>query len=61
MKKFTLKNGITVLFEHKPTASVAIELLVKTGSNNEAESLRGVSHVIEHMLFEGTKKRKNSR
>ncbi len=61
MEKFTLKNGITVLFEHKPTASVAVELLVKTGSNNEAKSLRGVSHVIEHMLFEGTKKRKNSR
>ncbi len=61
MEKFTLKNGMTVLFEPKPTASVAVEVLVKTGSNNEAESVRGVSHVVEHMLFEGTKKRKSSK
>lgn len=57
MKKFILKNGLTVLLKQRPTNSVAIEVTVKVGSNDEPLRIKGISHFIEHMLFEGTKKR----
>ena len=57
MKKVVLDNGLTVLFEQKKGNAVVIEIMVKVGSNDENESERGISHFIEHMLFEGTKKR----
>jgi predicted Zn-dependent peptidase len=37
--------------------SVAIGVFVSTGSINENDGDNGVSHLIEHMLFKGTKKR----
>lgn len=57
MKRFVLKNGLTVLLKQRPTSSVAIEVTIKVGSNYEPLRLKGISHFIEHMLFEGTKKR----
>ena len=60
MKKTNLKNGLTLIEEKKDTASVSIVITVKTGSNNETKKILGISHFIEHMLFEGTAKRENS-
>ena len=60
MQKVKLKNGLTVIYEEKNTNSIAVEVLVKVGSNNETVKERGISHFIEHMIFEGTKKRSNS-
>ncbi|MBU4501496.1 MAG: insulinase family protein [Nanoarchaeota archaeon] len=57
MKRFILRNGLTVLLKQKPTNSVAVEITVKVGSNNEPLKLKGISHFIEHMLFEGTETR----
>ncbi len=57
MKRFVLKNGLTVLIKQKPTNAVAVEVTVKVGSNHETSKNRGISHFVEHMLFEGTKKR----
>ena len=57
MKKVVLDNGLTVIFEQKKCNSVVVEVLVKVGSNREEEKERGISHFIENMLFEGTKKR----
>jgi predicted Zn-dependent peptidase len=44
---------------HHPTKdkSVAVCALVKVGSNFEDPNTRGISHFIEHMVFEGTKNR----
>ncbi len=53
----TLSNGLPVLFSKKDSQVVSIYLTVNTGSNFENNSNRGISHFIEHMLFEGTKKR----
>jgi len=61
MKKYKLKNGLTILHEQKKSKSVAISVLVKVGSNHENDKNRGISHFLEHMLFEGTRKRKDSR
>lgn len=61
MKKYMLKNGITLIFEKVSSKSVAIEIMFKVGSNYESLKVAGISHFLEHMLFEGTKKRKTSR
>lgn len=58
MKKTILKNGITLIVEKRKTKSVTIQTVVRVGSNNENERIAGISHFIEHMLFEGTKNRK---
>lgn len=53
-----LKNGlkvVTVPMKDRESAGVAI--WVKTGARQESEKLSGVSHILEHMLFKGTKKR----
>lgn len=60
MQKIKLKNGLTVIYQEKDTNSVAIEILIKVGSNNETATERGISHFLEHMVFEGTKKRPTS-
>ena len=57
MRKIKLSNGMTIVFQPRKSDSVAIHVLVKTGSINENDQNRGVSHFIEHMLFEGTKTR----
>lgn len=57
MQKIVLKNGLTVLFERKPGKAVVIQVLVKAGSNHEQPHERGITHFIEHMIFEGTSKR----
>ena len=59
--KYALKNGATVLFRKNDSKSVAVEVMFKVGSNFETNKLAGISHFLEHMLFEGTKKRKDSR
>ncbi|MBI2541544.1 insulinase family protein [Candidatus Woesearchaeota archaeon] len=61
MNKYMLKNGITLLFEKNNSKSVAVEVMFKFGSNFENKKTLGLAHFLEHMLFEGTKKRKDSR
>jgi len=57
MEKRVLKNGLTVIFEHRPTKSVVISVSALVGSKDEQKSQLGISHFIEHMLFDGTKNR----
>ncbi len=61
MQKHRLKNGITLIFEKNSSKSVAVEVMFKVGSNFESSKMAGISHFLEHMLFEGTKSRKDSR
>ena len=61
MDKYRLRNGITVIFEKNSSKSVAVEVMFRVGSNFESKNIAGISHFLEHMLFEGTKKRKDSR
>ncbi|MDO8740325.1 MAG: pitrilysin family protein [Candidatus Woesearchaeota archaeon] len=57
METFILKNGVKVVFCRRKTESLAIEVGIKVGSDNENAGNNGISHFLEHMLFEGTKKR----
>ncbi len=56
-KEYHLPNGLLVLHQKKDTESVSIQVTVQVGSNNEESSKRGISHFLEHMVFEGTKNR----
>src|SRR3989338_5688265 len=57
MQKLRLPNGLTVIHEPKKGNSVVVELQVNVGSNDESPEERGISHFLEHLLFEGTQKR----
>lgn len=52
-----LKNGITLLFEKRGLPVVSIGFAVRHGGVNESAAEKGISHFIEHLLYEGTKKR----
>ncbi len=53
-----LSNGITVVFEDMDyLRSVSLGVWVRVGSANETKKNNGIAHVIEHMLFKGTKNR----
>ena len=53
--KTLLDNGIRVITERiAGIRSVALGLWVGVGSSHEEAKLRGISHLIEHMLFKGT-------
>lgn len=41
----------------KSTKTVTVLVTVETGSKNESEKNRGISHFLEHMFFKGTQKR----
>ncbi len=57
-QKTVLRNGIRVLTERIPFAhSVSTGIWVNTGSRDENDSERGITHFIEHMLFKGTQRR----
>lgn len=57
-KIITLKNGLRVSFEYLPHVhSVCFGVFVLNGSRYEDSNHRGISHLIEHMIFKGTEKR----
>ena len=55
MEKITLKNGLTVALDLRPSAhSAAISIYVAAGNRFENINNSGISHFIEHMVFKGT-------
>lgn len=51
----TLHNGLRLLTTHMPgMRSASIAFFFNVGSRYEDDSISGVSHFIEHMLFKGT-------
>lgn len=61
MKKVVLSNGLTVIYYPKKINSVVVEIMVNVGSCHEKSEERGISHFLEHILFEGTKKRASNK
>ena len=60
-KKTTLKNGLRIItVPAKNTKTVAVIVLVGTGSKYETKDINGLSHFLEHMFFKGTKKRSST-
>tara|TARA_Y100000310_G_scaffold343131_1_gene449370 strand:- start:5404 stop:6609 length:1206 start_codon:yes stop_codon:yes gene_type:complete len=60
MREIRLKNGLKVIYVKRKNKALAVQMLIKVGSNNENEHQAGYSHFLEHMLFEGTDKRQDS-
>jgi len=58
-KKWALSDGLTVIVQEDHSAPVAsVQAWCATGSVDEDERLgAGLSHILEHMLFKGTKTR----
>ena len=55
--KKVLSNGMTVLVRELHTLpKVAIQLWYNVGSKDEKTGEKGLAHLIEHMIFKGTKK-----
>ncbi|KAI9133112.1 pitrilysin family protein [Acaryochloris sp. CCMEE 5410] len=50
-----LENGLTVVHQYIPLVPVvAVDIWVKAGVTSEPESVPGLAHVLEHMIFKGT-------
>jgi predicted Zn-dependent peptidase len=53
-----LFNGLTIVTDPMPQLeSAALGIWVNTGTRNETRALMGVSHMLEHMAFKGTRRR----
>ncbi|MFC1884233.1 M16 family metallopeptidase, partial [Thermodesulfobacteriota bacterium] len=56
VKEFTLKNGMMFLVvERHTTPQVACRLAIRAGSALEEAGKTGIAHLLEHMMFKGTK------
>jgi predicted Zn-dependent peptidase len=56
--KTELANGVTVVTEHHPhSQALSIGAWVENGTRDEPRHLVGVSHLVEHLVFKGTRKR----
>ena len=56
VKEITLKNGMRVLVKEDHRSPVAVSMVwYRAGSLDEINGKTGVAHVLEHMMFKGTK------
>jgi predicted Zn-dependent peptidase len=58
----TLANGVRAIvipLPHRETAAVSV--FVRSGSQHEPRPLNGIGHVVEHMVFKGTRTRDAAR
>ena len=57
-RKTTLANGVRVITERMPhVRSASLGIWADVGSAAERSEQRGISHLVEHMLFKGTRRR----
>lgn len=55
-QQYKLANGMTVIVQPDRRAPTAVHMLyVRVGAMDEVDGTSGVAHVLEHMLFKGTK------
>ena len=56
VNEFRLKNGMLFLVVERPaTPQVACRLAFRAGSALEESGKTGIAHMLEHMMFKGTK------
>ncbi len=60
INEYRLKNGLSVLLFADPSKeTVTVNITYKVGSLHEKYGETGMAHLLEHMLFKGSKKHKN--
>ena len=56
VQQFTLSNGMTLLVQPDRRAPTAMHMVwLRVGAMDEVDGTSGVAHVLEHMLFKGSK------
>ncbi len=56
IRQFTLDNGLTVVLLQRPGAPIfAAHMAFKVGGVEEREGATGAAHLLEHMMFKGTR------
>lgn len=61
MKEFdivTLDNGIRCVHRYTPRAVAYMSLTIGAGTRDESTDQHGVAHLVEHLMFKGTARRK---
>lgn len=58
-KEFKLENGLRVVSVYKETKFASIRIGVNVGALDENDEQAGISHFVEHLVFQGTQKRTN--
>ncbi len=55
--EYMLSNGMKVIVKEDHRAPIAVsQVWYKVGASYEPDGITGISHVLEHMMFKGTKK-----
>src|SRR5690606_9181149 len=55
-QQFTLSNGMGLIVQPDKRAPTAVHMVwVRVGSMDEVDGTSGVAHVLEHMMFKGSK------
>src|SRR5437016_2424677 len=56
--RFVLSNGMTIIVRQvKTVPKVSIQLWYNVGSKDEKLGEKGIAHLIEHMIFKGTRQK----
>ena len=57
IQEFTLSNGLKLVVQEDHRSPVVVsQVWYRAGSIDEVNGKTGVAHVLEHMMFKGTKK-----
>lgn len=51
-----LPSGLTIIAEQMPVEAVSLNLWLNVGSAVEPDSINGMAHFLEHMVFKGTQR-----
>jgi predicted Zn-dependent peptidase len=51
-----LNNGLTIIAEQMPVEAVNLNIWLGAGSAIEPDSMNGIAHYLEHMIFKGTQR-----
>src|SRR3989338_6861818 len=55
--EYSLKNGLTLIVKEDHRAPIVVsQVWYRIGSSDEQNGITGIAHVLEHMMFRGTKK-----
>ncbi|RYZ10584.1 MAG: insulinase family protein [Comamonadaceae bacterium] len=55
-RQFTLANGMTLIVKPDRRAPTAVQMVwLRVGSMDEVDGTSGVAHVVEHMMFKGSR------
>lgn len=62
VEHYSLDNGMSLLLVHEPSQSqFSVEIVYRVGSRYEGSGEAGMAHLLEHMLFKGSRRHRDQR